>query len=346
MDEFGLWNSSSMHGKNLSGLWRHRFIYSFTWGGGGRSSVVGIAISALFSLADPLLSEYNRDSPTPLHGDCMEDVNGGLGGDLNSQSSSYLDDLHGDSGDLDELHLTPDDDLSADLFRTKKARLDTLLVEKMAGFTDRLEGEEIAAGSGGRSGGKKKTAKEPAVNSSSSNKVVVKKNYSVTGDTSKTWMHVETDQETLFGTTFKKKVWIREDWPELKKQERLRGFVWWVSSLLWLIDWVIDWSIDWLIDWLYWLYWYTHEFEFWWLIKGYSLLLLDGFLSVVIRYCKIYVHFIGGKKGSILCGPVKISLQVQSFDWLIDWLQMILLSGCLVDWLIDWSLTSISELIR
>ena len=56
---------------------------------------------------------------------------------------------------------------------------------------------------------------------------ISRRNFLIDSDKScKRWILVETDQETLFGGSFKKKVWIREDWPEHKKQERLRGFVW------------------------------------------------------------------------------------------------------------------------
>ncbi|OQV22345.1 putative Polycomb protein PHO [Hypsibius exemplaris] len=183
MDELGLWNSGAMH--------------------------------------DPLLSEYNRESPSNGHGSP-----GGL--DQNSQSSSYLDmpeenpDPVEDHLHLDSLH--DDSDLDLSLFRMKKARLDSLLVEKMGG----LEGED-ASGGGGGGGVKRKRERPPkeAPTTTSSKVSSVKKNFNIAaGGISRKWVQVECDQEVLFGTCFKKKVWVREDWPEGKKLERLRGFVW------------------------------------------------------------------------------------------------------------------------
>jgi Zinc finger, C2H2 type len=187
----------------------------------GNSNYTGILpfCGIFFLFSDPLLSEYNQGSPANgLDSPSM---------DLTSQSSSYLeipDDLHEnykEDSDLQlELHLQqhPDDDsdLNLSIFRSKKARLDSLLIEKMGGMAGTPDGDAQA----------RKKKEKPAKETLSSSKVAVKKNFHITADASKKWIQVETDQETLFGTTFKKKVWIRQDWPEGKKQERLRGFVW------------------------------------------------------------------------------------------------------------------------
>lgn len=43
---------------------------------------------------------------------------------------------------------------------------------------------------------------------------------------SKKWSLVETVQETIFGGSFKRNVWICSDWSEERKQQHLAGFVW------------------------------------------------------------------------------------------------------------------------
>lgn len=160
------------------------------------------------SIVDPLLSEYNRDSPLDIDP---------LNMDLNSQSSSFLD----AENSLDDGSNTfkTEVDVSLGILghpfeqegkygpqntallpapgRAKK--LDSLLVEKPSSEPHFTKGKK-----------KKKpkfhNMKELAAPPKIAAKISVKKNYQINSRPCKKWTLVETDQQTLFGGTFRKKV--------------------------------------------------------------------------------------------------------------------------------------------
>ncbi|GAV05223.1 hypothetical protein RvY_15389-2 [Ramazzottius varieornatus] len=149
---------------------------------------------------DPLLSQYSQGSP--LAG--MDSP----GMDLTSQSSSYLDpdcDMPDGFKEESDLNLDMAHSDYLDIAQTLKGNL--------------TNGDKSSANKGKKKG--TKGVKDASFTEAS------RRNFPINADeSSKKWVLIETDQETLFGSSFKKKVWIREDWPEQKKQERLRGFVW------------------------------------------------------------------------------------------------------------------------
>ncbi|XP_055341834.1 transcription factor YY2-like [Paramacrobiotus metropolitanus] len=151
---------------------------------------------------DALLSDHNRDNSALLYPLSMD----------TSQSSSLL--------DADDVKIPASTENPADAAAQHTSNQQ--LLNSVKKLCDSLPRAHAA----GESAGKSKKKKSASTKESAALKTFVRRNFQITTQPAKKWTLVETDQETLFGTTFKKKVWICDEWSEEKKQERLRGFVW------------------------------------------------------------------------------------------------------------------------